>query len=145
MANATTEANGSDNGLLNNFVDVALGCTPFTAPNPTNPNGASGSQALDELSARANQKGTIALLPVNDPQLLVGGQFSIGKTNTYRIETDQRPLGSTRAPSQNAARYCQNMVNIQAPRLKLDAAMETGPPRPSRRSATTWPTSWRPG
>jgi hypothetical protein len=127
-AAATIESNGSDNGLLNNFVDVALGCTPFTAPNPTNPNGASGSQALDELSARANQKGTIALLPVNDPQLLVGGQFSIGKTNTYRIETDQRPLFTS--AQQNAARYCQNMVNIQAPRLKLDAAMETGTASP---------------
>ena len=127
-AAATIESNGSDNGLLNNFVDVALGCTPFTAPNPTNPNGASGSQALDELSARANQKGTIALLPVNDPQLLVGGQFSVGKTNTYRIETDQRPLFTS--AQQNAARYCQNMVNIQAPRLKLDAAMETGTASP---------------
>jgi hypothetical protein len=125
-AAATIESNGSDNGLLNNFVDVALGCTPFTAPNLTNPNGTSGSQALDELSARANQKGTIALLPVNDPQLLVGGQFSAGKTNTYRIETDQRPLPFRTSTSQNAARYCQNMVNIQAPRLKLDAAMETG-------------------
>src|SRR5205814_10377815 len=110
------------------FVDVALGCTPFTAPNPTNPNGASGSQALDELSARANQKGTIARLPVNDPQLLVGGQFSIGKTNAYRIETDQRPLFTS--AQQHAARYCQNMVNIQAPRLKLDAAMETGTASP---------------
>jgi len=127
-AAATIESNGSDNGLLNNFVDVALGCTPFTAPNTTNPNGTSGSQALDELSARANQKGTIALLPVNDPQLLVGGQFSVGKTNTYRIETDQRPLFTS--AQQNAARYCQNMVNIQAPRLKLDAAMETGTASP---------------
>jgi hypothetical protein len=129
-AAATIESNGSDNGLLNNFVDVALGCTPFTAPNLTNPNGTSGSQALDELSARANQKGTIALLPVNDPQLLVGGQFSAGKTNTYRIETDQRPLPFRTSTSQNAARYCQNMVNIQAPRLKLDAAMETGTASP---------------
>src|SRR6266699_1860086 len=128
VAAATIESNGSDNGLLNNFVDVALGCTPFTAPNPTNPNGASGSQALAELSARANQKGTIALLPVNDPQLLVGGQFSIGKTNAYRIETDQRPLFTS--AQQNAARYCQNMVNIQTPRLKLDAAMETGTASP---------------
>ena len=127
-AAATIESNGSDNGLLNNFVDVALGCTPFTAPNPTNPNGASGSQALDELSARANQKGTIARLPVNDPQLLVGGQFSIGKTNAYRIETDQRPLFTS--AQQNAARYCQNMVNLQTPRLKLDAAMETGTASP---------------
>jgi hypothetical protein len=129
-AAATIESNGSDNGLLNNFVDIALGCTPFTAPNPTNPNGTSGSQAMDELSARANQKGAIALLPVNDPQLLVGGQFSLGKTNAYRIETDQRPLPANTNTSQNAARYCRNMVNIQTPRLKLDAAMETGTASP---------------
>ena len=130
MANATVEANGSDNGLLDGFVDPALGCTPFTATNPTNPAGASASQALNELSARANQKGTIALLPVNDPQLLVGGNFSIGKTNAYRIETDQPLLPANTNTSRNAARYCQNMVNIQTPRLKLDAAMETGTASP---------------
>src|SRR6266487_4925983 len=130
MTGATVEQNGSDNGLLDKFVDPALGCTPFTAPNPTNPNGSSASQALNELSARANQKGTIALLPVNNPQLLVGGQFSLGKTNAYRMETDQTPLPFRTNTSQNAARYCQNMVNIQAPRLKLDAAMETGTASP---------------
>src|SRR5690242_1898412 len=117
MANATVEQNGSDNGLLDRFVDVALGCTPFTAPNPTNPNGSSGSQALNELSARVNQKGTIALLPVNNPQLLVGGQFSLGKTNAYRVETDQPRLAATTNASRNAAWYCQNMISIQAPRL----------------------------
>ena len=130
MTGATLEQNGSDNGLLDKFVDPALGCTPFTAPNPTNPNGSSASQALNELSARANQKGTIALLPVNNPQLLVGGNFSIGKTNAYRVETDQPRLAATTNTSRNAARYCQNMVNIQAPRLKLDAAMETGTASP---------------
>jgi hypothetical protein len=130
MTGATTEANGSDNGLLDKFVDPALGCTPFTAPNPTNPNGSSASQALNELSARANQKGRVALLPANNPQLLVGGQFSLGKTNAYRVETDQPRLAATTNTSRNAARYCQNMVNIQAPRLKLDAAMETGTASP---------------
>jgi hypothetical protein len=130
MANATVEQNGSDNGLLDKFVDPALGCTPFTAPNPTNPAGSSASQALNELSARQNQKGTIALLPVSNPQLLVGGQFSLGKTNAYRVETDQPRLAATTNTSRNAARYCQNMVNIQAPRLKVDAAMETGTASP---------------
>jgi len=130
MANATTEANGSDNGLLDKFLDPALGCTPFTAPNTTNPAGQSASQALNELSARANQKGTIALVPVNDPQTLVGGNFSIGKTNAYRIETDQPQLPFRTNTSRNAAQYCQNMVNIQTPRLKLDAAMETGTASP---------------
>ena len=130
MANATVEANGSDNGLLDGFLDPALGCTPFTAPNSTNPAGASASQALNELSARQNQKGTIALLPVNDPQLLVGGNFSIGKTNAYRVETDMPRLAANTNTSRNAARYCQNMINIAAPRLKLDAAMETGTASP---------------
>src|SRR5215813_3647836 len=130
MANATAVNNGSDNGLLDKFVDPALGCTPFTAPNSTNPAGASASQALNELSARQNQKGTIALLPVSNPQLLVGGNFSIGKTNAYRVETDQPRLAANTNTSRNAARYCQNMVNIATSRLKLDAAMETGTASP---------------
>jgi hypothetical protein len=129
MAQAVTQTNGSDEGLIAGFVDPALGCTPWMAPNPTNPNGMSASQALNELMARQDQRGTVALLPVNDPQLLVGGQFSVGKTNLYRAETDQRPLFNT-STAQNAARYCQNMVNIQAPRLKLDANLETGTASP---------------
>ena len=125
MTSATVEQNGSDNGLLDKFVDPALGCTPFTAPNPTNPAGPSSSQALNELSARQNQKGTIALLPVNNPQLLVGGQFSLGKTNTYRMETDQPLLPRNTNLDRNAAQYCQDMINIATPRLKLDAQFET--------------------
>jgi hypothetical protein len=130
MAGATLQQNGSDNGLLDKFVDPALGCTPFTAPNPTNPNGSSASQALNELSARANQKGMVALLPVNNPQLLVGGQFSLGKTNAYRMETDQPRLARNTSLDRNAARYCQDMINIATPRLKLDAQFETGTASP---------------
>jgi len=125
MTGATVEQNGSDNGLLDKFVDPALGCTPFTAPNPTNPNGSSSSQALNELSARQNQKGMVALLPVNNPQLLVGGQFSLGKTNAYRMQTDQPRLARNTSLDRNAAQYCQNMINIATPRLKLDAQFET--------------------
>ena len=122
--------NGSDNGLLDKFVDPALGCTPFTAPNSTNPAGQSSSQALNELSARANQKGTVALLPVNNPQLLVGGQFSLGKTNMYRAETDMPLLPHNANLDRNAGQYCQDMINIATPRLKLDAPMETGTASP---------------
>ena len=128
MAQAATQTNGSDEGLIAGFIDPALGCTPWMAPNPTNPNGMSASQALNELMARQDQRGAVALLPVNDPQLLVGGQFSVDKTNLYRSETDQPPLATSAA--QNAARYCQNMVKIQAPRLKLDANLETGTASP---------------
>jgi hypothetical protein len=130
MPNATVESNGSDNGLLDKFVDPALGCTPFTASNSTNPKGQSSSQALNELSARQNQKGTIALLPGNNPQLLVGGQFSLGKTNMYRAETDMPLLARNTNLDRNAGQYCQDMINIGTPRLKLDAPMETGTASP---------------
>jgi hypothetical protein len=124
MGNSTVISNGSDEGLLDRFVDPALGCTPARAPDRTNANGVSGSQALNELSARQNQHVTPALLPVNDPQLLVAGQFSIGKTNTYRMMTDQPPLPANANKTQVAAAYCQDMVNIAPAKLQLDQNME---------------------
>jgi len=125
--------NGSDDGLLAAFVDPALGCTPFTAPNSTSATGTSASQALNVLSARQNQTGTQALVPVNDPQMLVGGKLSIQKTNVYRAQVDEPLLSNFTNPQQNAASYCQNMVNIQTPKLKLDAAIEAnfGTPVPA--------------
>ena len=126
MAGATDENNGSDDGLLDAFVNPALGCTPFTATNTTAAAGTSSSQALNALSARQNQPATPALLPVNDPQLLVGGNFSIAKTNVYRAETDQPLLAANTNTAQNASTYCQNVVNLQTPVLKLDAPLEQG-------------------
>src|SRR6201985_1826319 len=108
MANATVEQNGSDNGLLDKFVDPALGCTPFTAPNSTNPAGQSSSQALEQLSAGENPQGETALVPVNNPQLLVGGQFSLGKTNMYRAETDMPLLARNTNLDRIAGQYCQD-------------------------------------
>jgi hypothetical protein len=124
MGGSTTVSNGSDDALLGHFVDPTLGCTPLTTTDTTSPNGTDGSQALNEISARANQATTPALLPVNDPQLLVAGQFSIGKTNTYRMLDDQPLLGANTNKTQNAATYCQNMVNLQPTRLQLDMAKE---------------------
>ena len=126
MGGAMSLANGSDDGLLAHFVDPATGCKPFVTTDTTSPNGTDSSQALNALSARQAQQGTRALLPVNDPQLLVGGQFSIGKTNTYRMLTDQPLLSPRTNKNQNAATYCQNMVNLQPAKLQLDAAAEAG-------------------
>jgi hypothetical protein len=130
MPHAMTLTNGSDDGLLGHFVDLALGCKPFTAPNPTSPAGADDSQALNELSAAQNQQDTIALLPVNDPQLLVDGHFSVGKTDTYRMLTDQPLLSSTVNTTENAATYCVDMLTIAPARLQLDAGLEAHFPSP---------------
>lgn len=124
LAGATTLANGSDDGLLAGFIDPANGCTPFTAPDPTNPNGSSGSQALNELSARVNQRGTIAVAPTNDPMVLVGGNMNITKTNVYRSLVDQPLLSNFTSPAAVASAYCQNMVNLQPARNQLDAASD---------------------
>ena len=122
-AGSTPIGNGSDDRLLANFVDPANGCTPFTAPNSTDPNGSSGAQALNELSARVNQTGTIAVVPVNDEMTLVGGAFSTDKTNVYRSLVDQ-PLLVGVNPDQVAADYCQTMVNIAPAHNQLDMARE---------------------
>ncbi len=124
LAGATPLVNGSDDKLLAAFVDPANGCTPFTAPDTTDPNGASGSQALNELSATVNQKGTIAVVPPNDEMTLVGGNMSIAKTNVYRSLVGQPLLAGNTNPATVAASYCQNLVNIQPARNNLDMAKE---------------------
>ena len=126
VAGAQTIVNGSDDKLLAAFVDPATGCTPFTAPDMTDPAGNSGSQALNELSARVNQQGTIAVVPPNDEMTLVNSAYSIAKTNVYRSLVDQPLLPASTNAAQVAAAYCQNMSNIAPARNQLDAARETG-------------------
>jgi len=125
LAGATVLVNGSDDALLSEFVDPANGCTPFTAPDSTYPNANGPSQALNELSARVNQKGVIALTPPNDEMTLVGGNMSIAKTNVYRSLVDQPLLATNTNPATVAADYCQNMVNIAPARNNLDLTTDT--------------------
>jgi hypothetical protein len=124
IAGSQAIVNGSDDKLLAAFVDPATGCTPFTAPDSTDPAGTSGSQALNELSARVSQRGVIALVPPNDEMTLVNGAFSIAKTNVYRSLVDQPLLAPGTDATQVAAAYCQNMTNIAPARDKLDMARE---------------------
>jgi hypothetical protein len=125
MGGATLVGNGSDNALLGLFVDPANGCKPFTEPNPTDANGSSSSQALNELSAGADQTGKIALLPVNDEMTLVGGNFSLAKTNMYRSLVDQPLLRRRVNPALDAAAYCMNMVNMAPAHNQLDMARDS--------------------
>ena len=120
VAGSTPIVNGSDDKLLAAFLDPANGCTAFTAPDATSPTGTDGSQALNELSARVNQKGTIAVVPTNDEMTLVAGAMSVAKTNMYRSLVDQPLLAGNASAAQVAADYCQNMVNIQPARNQLD-------------------------
>ena len=120
LGDATMIDNGSDNALLGDFVDPANGCTPFTQPDTTSLKGAQSSQALDELSSRVNQKTQIAVVPPNDEMTLVGGAYSLAKTNTYRSIVDQPLLAANTSLTEVAAAFCMNLTNIAPERDQLD-------------------------
>jgi hypothetical protein len=123
MPGATVLNNGSDNALVDNFLDPALGCTPFEAPNLGDHGTMTTSQALDELYADRNQPANAALVPENDEMVEgAGGSMDPAKTDLYRAEIGQAPVDSQTDASSSPQMFCQNLVNIQTPFL---AANET--------------------
>ncbi len=129
MPDAKLVVNGSDNALIDDFLDPALGCAPFMAPDLGNHGRLATSQALDELLAARNQPKNVALVPENDEMVLdQGGQFDQAKTDMYRAELGQAPIGSQTDASSSPQMYCQNLVNIQTPFLAANQALlATGP------------------
>ena len=114
MKGAQVLVNGSDNALIDDFLDPALGCTPLMAPDLGNKGTMATSQALDELLAAKNQPKAAALIPENDEMVLDnGGQWDLAKTDLYRAQIGQAPVDSQTNASSSPAMFCQNMVNIQ--------------------------------
>jgi len=131
LGGASTLFNGSDNGLLDLFVDPALGCSPWEVPNLADGGAPAPSLPLDELQAAAwagkDNSGPAALVPLNDPMTLDGnGNFSTDKTNTYRSIVDMPALPVGESP----AAYCSDMEQIQGQRLQQDVNLLTGAPSP---------------
>jgi hypothetical protein len=124
VAGAQKINNGSDNLLLDAFIDPVTGCTPMEAPDLTNAGTMGTSQALDEIMAAKNATAPVALVPENDEMV------SIAKTNVYRSLVDQPMLSAHTNPAAVAAAYCQNMVNVQTPYLAKNQTLLTGGPTP---------------
>ena len=115
--------NGSDNLLLDAFVDPTLGCTPMEAPDLSRGGAPGTSQALDELSAAKGQRAPAALVPENDEMVLVNDDnFSVAKTNLYRSNVGQ-PSVSWATWASSAPMFCRNMVNIQTAFLAKNEAL----------------------
>ncbi len=128
LGNAQKINNGSDNLLLDAFVDPALGCTPFEAPDLSQGGAPGTSQALDELSAARNQASPVALVPENDEMVLVNNDFSMAKTDLYRSEVGQQPVTWWNNEADSPANFCQNTSNLQAAFLAKDQGyLVTGP------------------
>lgn len=123
---AQVETNGSDNLLIDAFVDTALGCTPFTAPDLADGGRRTTALALDELQAE-HQSAPVALVPTNDPMTLLSGHASLAKTDLYRAGVDQ---GRFDPRTESPRRYCRDMVALQPARLRLDKRFTVGAPSP---------------
>jgi hypothetical protein len=111
LAGATAINNGSDNALVNKFMDPALGCTPYEFHDLTAAAGKSGSQITDELMAAADQAAPVALVPLNDPMTQVNGAASRLKTDLFRLGVDQ-PMVGARQRADTPANYCKNMMRV---------------------------------
>jgi len=137
LGGAATLFNGSDNGLLDLFVDPALGCSPWEVPNLADGGAPAPGLPLDELQAAAwagrQGSGPSALVPLNDPMTVDdNGNFSTDKTNTYRSLVDMPSLPVGESP----AAYCSDMERIQGSRLQQDVNLLINGPSPQPGAAT---------
>jgi hypothetical protein len=130
LPGATQLVNGSDNKLLDSFLDPTLGCTPYEVPDLSMAGTPGTSQALDELSAAKDQAAPIGLVPENDEMVLVNNAFSVAKTNLYRSNIGQAPVSRANNVTSSPANFCQNMINLQTPFLSANQtvlATDTSP------------------
>jgi hypothetical protein len=114
--NGTPLGNPSDNRLTDAFVDPAMGCKPWTAPDLADPGSMVSALALNELSARVGQVAPVAIVPGGDPMTQVNGTASLAKTNLYRQGVDQPVTNSYN--DIDTARYCRQLLRI-APQRTL--------------------------
>ncbi|KAG6369165.1 hypothetical protein JVT61DRAFT_1393 [Boletus reticuloceps] len=106
--NAAVLSNASDNALITQFIDPALGCAPYQNPCTTCPTGQSPALATDELLAFFFPPASgPALVPLNNPMVLVNGQPSLPKVNLYRDGTGQPHADNNNA---SAVTYCQQIA-----------------------------------
>ena len=113
LPHARQIGNGSDNALLDDFVDPSLGCTPFRVPDLSQGGAPGTSQALDELTAARDQGAPVALVPENDEMVLTGNDFSVAKTDLYRASIGQPAVSAAANATSSPAMFCQNMTDLQ--------------------------------
>ena len=123
--------NGSDNALIDDFLDPALGCAPLEAPDLGNHGIMATSQALDELLAARNEPKNAALIPENDGMVVDNaGAIDLAKTNLYRSEIGQPMVSSRTQASSSPQMFCQNLINVQTPFIAANEKLLAAAPSP---------------
>jgi hypothetical protein len=131
MPHAKMLVNGSDNALIDDFLDPALGCTPLEAPDLGNHGGMTTSQALDELLAARYEPKNAALIPENDGMVVDnGGSIDLAKTDLYRSEIGQPLVNGRTQASSSPQMFCQNLINIQTPFIAANEKLLAAAPSP---------------
>jgi len=127
LSGATVLGNPSDNGLLDRFLDPAIGCTPWKATDLADPGHLVPGLALNEIQARKHQQRPVARIPAADPMVLnIDGTINLDKINAYRRGVDQREVN--RVEQADTARYCRHMLRIAPHRLlRNKEALLAGP------------------
>ena len=142
---ATVIANPSDNLLNSEFIDPAIGCTPWMVPDAQDDGALTPSQPTDELFAQHHQAAPIALVPLSDPmtfnqpftnvnpttltQINDGNVESIFRMDLYRLNTNQEL--SLDGASADPTAYCKNLREIQLTQIMIpDAALLKNFPSP---------------
>src|SRR5216683_938241 len=114
--------NGSDNRLLDTFVDPAVGCTPWAIADLADPGVFLPTQATNELQAAAFQGAPMALIPAGDPMV---GPNVLAMVNTYRLDIDQ-PRAASLADASTST-YCENQAEVAHSWITLHTADFQGP------------------
>jgi len=129
LQNTTVLGNPSDNALVTHFIDPAVGCHPWQAPNLVDANTLVSALPLDELQAAAFQQAPIAEIPAGDEMVLVNNNTSLAKVNAYRRGVDQTPANTLNVNPANPIRsanttvYCQNLINTGIPILQQEMGL----------------------
>jgi hypothetical protein len=97
------------------FVQPALGCKPWVAPDLADPGSMVPALPLNELQARANQPAPVAMVPEGDPMTLVNGNSSLTKTNLYRQGVNMPTVDSHH--DADTGRYCRQLLRISPQRM----------------------------
>jgi hypothetical protein len=136
LSNPTVLGNPSDNGLLNRFMEPAIGCNPWTVEDLADRRHKLPGLALNELQARLYERSPVARIPVGDPMVLdTDGSVDLAKVNAYRRGVDQRQVSSM--SEADTARYCRNMLRLGPARLLLDETSLSAGPSPVASAANT--------
>jgi hypothetical protein len=124
LPGAVVLTNPSDNALLNS-VNATLGCTAWMRPDLANPGQLTTALPLNELQAATHQPPPVALIPSDDPMVLVATDNTfvrnLTKINLYRMGVNQ-PLAQTLRDA-STKRFCINLMQIAPPRLATDAPL----------------------